>query len=149
MTGNRRPGKATRHYDEDNGLMKLTLDGTLTVELVLREIRDAPDVRRCNRFLWNFLAADLSELRLEDAAEVVSQVVETPAIRDVAYRMAFVAAPGPDQSLLRLYDVLMETKEIPGRAFRMFDTEAAAMNWLLALGDTPHERSTASPLQSE
>lgn len=130
MSSSRRPGETKRHFSEEADLVKVVLTGTVTLDQVLNEVRNPPDITRWNKMLWNFLDADLSEVQLLDAAEIVAEVVQNPLVSKVSYKMAFVAHAGPDQMVLRLYNVLMEEKEAPGRSFNMFDTESAAMAWL-------------------
>ncbi|UUX49329.1 hypothetical protein NUH88_18255 [Nisaea acidiphila] len=97
---------------------------------ILQEIRNPPDMNRWNRSLWNYLDADLSALQYSDAVEIASVIERIPAIGKVSYKSAFVAKPGPDQSVLRLYDAIMREKGISGRNFRIFDDIAAAREWL-------------------
>tara|TARA_R110002012_G_scaffold115728_1_gene262703 strand:- start:1137 stop:1556 length:420 start_codon:yes stop_codon:yes gene_type:complete len=135
MVSTARTGELVRRYFEDINLVKMTLTGTITGDMILAQAMDPPDIMRWNRIMWNFLEADLSELQLQDAKEISEAVQKMPTLHQARYRMAFVVEPGPKRPLLRMYDVLMADKNIEGRSFEIFDTEDAAMDWLMSDSD--------------
>ncbi|WP_193182333.1 hypothetical protein [Nisaea sediminum] len=134
-------GEARREYFADANLVKTTLSGTLTAEIILQEVRNRPDITRWNRVLWNYLDADLSELQFADSQKIVAAVTQAPEARQAGYKAAFVARPGPDQLALSIYAVLMEEQKIPGREFKIVATEDEALAWLMS--DAESEKPAA------
>lgn len=114
------------HFDEDKGVVCVTLEGRLTVRTIVAAVGSLAHRPRMHR-LWDIRNADLSTLDFGAVWGMAEAMASLPPVHPDA-RIAIVAASDVQFGMSRMYEVLIEGRS-PG-THRIFRDIEEAEAWL-------------------